>query len=84
MIIGTRSRDNSLVVSPLKDKKLTNIRASGTDGAVRLITPIKLTLEDTVEFIDDDELVGITSRSARLHKRYLSELEHRRHFKELG
>ena len=83
MIIGIHSRENDLVVNPLKGKKLTNIRASGTDEAVRLTTPIKLTLEGAVEFIDDDELVEITPQSIRLRKRYLSELERRRHFKKL-
>ena len=83
MIIGIHSRDNDLVVNPLKGKKLTNVRASGTDEAVRLTTPIKLTLEGAVEFIDDDELVEITPQSIRLRKRYLSELERRRHFKKL-
>lgn len=83
MIIGIHSRDNDLVVNPLKGKKLTNIRASGTDEAVRLTTPIKLTLEGAVEFINDDELVEITPQSIRLRKRYLSELERRRHFKKL-
>ena len=83
MIIGIHNRDNDLVVNPLKGKKLTNIRASGTDEAVRLTTPIKLTLEGAVEFIDDDELVEITPQSIRLRKRYLSELERRRHFKKL-
>ena len=83
MIIGIHSRDNDLVVNPLKGKKLTNVRASGTDEAVRLTTPIKLTLEGAVEFIDDDELVEITPVSIRLRKRYLSELERRRHFKKL-
>lgn len=82
MIIGIHSRENDLVVNPLKGKKLTNIRASGTDEAVRLTTPIKLTLESAVEFIDDDELVEITPQSIRLRKRYLSELERRRHFKK--
>ena len=83
MIIGIHSRENDLVVNPLKGKKLTNVRASGTDEAVRLTTPIKLTLEGAVEFIDDDELVEITPQSIRLRKRYLSELERRRHFKKL-
>ena len=82
MIIGIHSRDNDLVVNPLKGKKLTNVRASGTDEAVRLTTPIKRTLESAVEFIDDDELVEITPKSIRLRKRYLSELERRRHFKK--
>ena len=80
MIIGIHSRDNDLVVNPLKGKKLTNVRASGTDEAVRLTTPIKLTLESAVEFIDDDELVEITPQSIRLRKRYLSEQERRRQF----
>ena len=83
MIIGIHSRDNDLVVNPLKGKKLTNVRASGTDEAVRLTTPVKLTLESAVEFIDDDELVEITPKSLRLRKRYLSESERRRHFKKL-
>lgn len=83
MIIGIHSRDNDLVVNPLKGKKLTNVRASGTDEAVRLTTPIKLTLEGAVEFIDDDELVEITPKSIRLRKRHLSEQERRRHFKKL-
>ncbi|WP_416190342.1 translational GTPase TypA [Neisseria sp. CCUG17229] len=82
MIIGIHSRDNDLVVNPLKGKKLTNVRASGTDEAVRLTTPIKLTLEGAVEFIDDDELVEITPQSIRLRKRHLSEQERRRHFKK--
>ncbi|WP_274572143.1 translational GTPase TypA [Neisseria leonii] len=82
MIIGIHSRDNDLVVNPLKGKKLTNVRASGTDEAVRLTTPIKLTLESAVEFIDDDELVEITPQSIRLRKRHLSEQERRRHFKK--
>ena len=82
MIIGIHSRDNDLVVNPLKGKKLTNIRASGTDEAVRLTTPIKLTLESAVEFIDDDELVEITPQSIRLRKRFLTEHERRRQFSQ--
>jgi GTP-binding protein len=78
MIIGIHSRDNDLVVNPLKGKKLTNVRASGTDEAVRLTTPIKLTLESAVEFIDDDELVEITPHSLRLRKRYLQEHDRRK------
>ena len=60
MIIGIHSRDNDLVVNPIKGKQLTNVRASGTDEAVRLVPPIQLTLEYAVEFIEDDELVEIT------------------------
>lgn len=78
MIIGIHSRDNDLVVNPIKGKQLTNIRASGTDEAVRLVPPIKLTLEYAVEFIDDDELVEVTPKSIRLRKRYLTENERRR------
>ncbi|AUH50916.1 translational GTPase TypA [Chromobacterium sp. ATCC 53434] len=78
MIIGIHSRDNDLVVNPVKGKQLTNVRASGTDEAVRLTTPIKLTLESAVEFIDDDELVEITPKSIRIRKRYLQEHERRK------
>ncbi len=78
MIIGIHSRDNDLVVNPIKGKKLTNIRASGSDEAVRLTPPIKLTLESAVEFIDDDELVEITPQSIRLRKRHLREHERKR------
>jgi GTP-binding protein len=78
MVIGIHSRDNDLVVNPIKGKQLTNVRASGTDEAVRLTTPIKLTLEAAVEFIDDDELVEITPQSIRVRKRYLTENERKR------
>ncbi len=84
MIIGIHSRDNDLIVNPIKGKKLTNIRASGTDEAVRLTPPIKLTLESAVEFIDDDELVEITPLSIRLRKRHLQEHERRRAAKAEG
>ncbi len=76
MIIGIHSRDNDLVVNPIKGKQLTNVRSSGTDEAVRLTPPIKMTLESAVEFIDDDELVEITPKSIRIRKRFL--LEHER------
>ncbi|MDE2311111.1 MAG: translational GTPase TypA, partial [Betaproteobacteria bacterium] len=78
MIIGIHSRDNDLIVNPIKGKKLTNVRASGTDEAVRLTPPIKLTLESAVELIDDDELVEITPQSIRVRKRYLTENERKR------
>ena len=78
MIIGINSRDNDLVVNPIKGKQLTNVRASGTDEAVRLTPPVRLTLESAVEFIDDDELVEITPQSIRLRKRYLTENERKR------
>ena len=82
MIIGIHSRDNDLVVNPIKGKQLTNVRASGTDEAVRLVPPIDLTLEYAVEFIDDDELVEITPKSIRLRKRYLKEHERKRASRE--
>ena len=78
MVVGVHSRDNDLVVNPIKGKQLTNVRASGTDEAVRLTTPIKLTLESAVEFIDDDELVEITPKSIRLRKRFLKAHERKR------
>jgi GTP-binding protein len=78
MIIGIHSRDNDLVVNPIKTKQLTNIRASGKDEAIDLTTPIQLTLEYAVEFIGDDELVEITPKSIRLRKRFLKEHERRR------
>ncbi|MGC2164822.1 MAG: translational GTPase TypA [Gallionella sp.] len=78
MVIGMHSRDNDLVVNPIKGKQLTNVRASGTDEAVRLTPPIRLTLESAVEFIDDDELVEITPLSVRIRKRYLTENERKR------
>ena len=78
MIIGIHSRDNDLVVNPIKGKQLTNVRSSGTDEAVRLVTPIQMSLEYAVEFIDDDELVEITPKSIRLRKRYLKEHERKK------
>ncbi|PIQ13680.1 MAG: translational GTPase TypA [Hydrogenophilales bacterium CG_4_9_14_3_um_filter_59_35] len=78
MIIGIHSRDNDLVVNPIKGKQLTNVRSSGTDEAVRLTTPIKMTLESAVEFIDDDELVEITPKSIRIRKRFLTENERKK------
>ena len=82
MIIGIHSRENDLVVNPIKGKQLTNVRASGTDEAVRLVTPIELTLEYAVEFIDDDELVEITPKSIRLRKRFLKEHERKKASRE--
>jgi GTP-binding protein len=76
IVIGIHSRDNDLVVNPIKGKQLTNVRASGTDEAVRLVPPIQVTLESAIEFIADDELVEITPKSIRIRKRFL--LEHER------
>ncbi|KGM88652.1 GTP-binding protein TypA/BipA [Roseovarius mucosus DSM 17069] len=78
MIIGEHSRDNDLEVNPLKGKKLTNVRASGTDEAVRLTTPITMSLEEAIAYIDDDELVEVTPQSIRLRKRYLDPHERKR------
>lgn len=78
MVIGIHTRDNDLVVNPIKGKQLTNVRSSGTDEAVRLTTPIQLTLESAVEFIDDDELVEITPLSIRVRKRHLTEQDRKR------
>jgi GTP-binding protein len=78
MIIGIHSRDNDLVVNPIKTKKLTNIRAAGKDDAILLTPPIDLTLEYAVEFIADDELVEVTPASIRIRKRFLKEQERKR------
>ena len=82
MVIGIHSRDNDLVVNPIKGKQLTNVRASGTDEAVRLVPPIALNLEYAVEFIDDDELVEVTPKSIRIRKRYLKEHERKKASRE--
>jgi len=78
MIIGIHSRENDLVVNPIKTKKLTNIRAAGKDDAILLTPPIVLTLEYAVEFIADDELVEVTPASIRIRKRFLTEQERKR------
>lgn len=82
MIIGIHSRDNDLVVNPIKGKQLTNVRASGTDEAVRLVPPVDCSLEYAVEFISDDELVEVTPKSIRLRKRYLKEHERKKASRE--
>ena len=78
MIIGEHSRENDLEVNPLKGKKLTNVRASGTDEAVRLTTPVTLSLEEAIAYINDDELVEVTPNAIRLRKRYLDPHERKR------
>ena len=78
MIIGEHSRENDLEVNPLKGKKLTNVRASGTDEAVRLTTPKILSLEEAIAYIDDDELVEVTPNAIRLRKRFLDPHERKR------
>ena len=78
MVIGIHSRENDLIVNPVKGKQLTNVRASGTDEAVRLVPPVALTLESAIEFIADDELVEITPKTIRIRKRHLNEHERKR------
>jgi len=82
MVVGIHSRDNDLVVNPLKAKQLTNIRAAGTDENIVLSPPIKLTLEQALEFIDDDELVEVTPNSIRIRKKFLKEHERKRASRE--
>jgi GTP-binding protein len=78
MVIGIHSRDNDLVVNPLKGKKLTNMRAAGKDENIDLVPPIRYTLEQAMEFIADDELVEVTPKQIRLRKRALKEHERKR------
>jgi GTP-binding protein len=78
MIIGIHSRDNDLTVNALKGKQLTNVRASGTDEAQNLVPPIVMSLEQALEFIDDDELVEVTPESIRIRKKLLTESERKR------
>ena len=82
MVIGIHSRDNDLIVNPIKGKQLTNVRASGTDEAVRLVPAIQMSLEYAVEFIAEDELVEVTPKSIRIRKRYLKEHERKKASRE--
>ncbi len=82
MVIGIHSRDNDLVVNPVRTKQLTNFRAAGKEDAIKLTPPIALTLEYAVEFIADDELVEITPKSIRIRKRWLREHERKRASRE--
>jgi GTP-binding protein len=77
-LVGIHARDNDLVVNPLKGKKLTNIRAAGRDENIVLTPPVRMTLEQAMEFIEDDELVEITPASIRLRKRALKEQDRKR------
>ena len=78
MVVGIHNRSNDLTVNPLREKKLTNIRAAGSDENILLTPPVELTLERALAFIDDDELVEVTPRSIRIRKRWLRESERRR------
>ncbi|WP_372770223.1 translational GTPase TypA, partial [Pseudoalteromonas sp.] len=82
MIIGIHSRDNDLTVNALKGKQLTNVRASGTDEAQNLVPPIIMSLEQALEFIDDDELVEVTPESIRIRKKLLTESDRKRASRE--
>jgi len=84
MIVGIHSRDNDLVVNALKGKQLTNVRASGTDENIVLTTPIRMTLEQALEFIDDDELVEVTPKSIRIRKKHLKEHERKTASRKAG
>ncbi len=77
-LVGIHSRANDLVVNPLKGKQLTNVRASGKDDAIALVPPIRMTLEQALEFIEDDELVEVTPTEIRLRKKFLKEHERKR------
>jgi GTP-binding protein len=78
MIVGIHSRGNDLVVNPTKAKQLTNIRAAGSDENILLTPAVRLSLEQSLEFIDDDELVEVTPQSIRLRKKLLTESERKR------
>ena len=78
MVIGIHARDNDLVVNPLKAKQLTNVRAAGTDENLDLVPPVRLTLEQALEFIDDDELVEVTPKAIRVRKKLLGETDRKR------
>ncbi len=82
MVIGLHTRDNDLVVNPVKTKQLTNVRAAGKDEAIMLTPPIRHTLESAIEFIADDELVEITPKSIRIRKRHLKEHDRKRSRRE--
>ena len=78
MIIGEHSRGNDLEINALKGKQLTNVRASGPDEAVRLTTPVKLSLEQSIAYIDDDELVEVTPKNIRMRKRFVDSNDRKR------
>ena len=80
MVVGEHSKENDLVVNVCKTKKLTNMRAAGSDDAVKLAPPRKLTLEQALDYISDDEYVEVTPNFIRLRKKYLTDNERRRHF----
>ena len=78
MLVGIHTRENDLVVYPLKGKQLTNISSAGVDEKLILVPPIRMSLEQALEFIDDDELVEVTPKAIRMRKKYLTENERKR------
>ena len=82
MVVGIHARDNDLTVNPLKGKQLTNIRSAGKDENVLLTPALRMTLEQALEFIDDDELVEVTPQSIRVRKRFLKEHDRRKASRE--
>ena len=83
-IVGINSRDNDLGVNPTKGKKLDNMRASGKDETIALVPPIRFTLEQALEFVQEDELCEVTPKSIRLRKKILGESERTRAAKKSG
>jgi GTP-binding protein len=81
MVVGIHSRSNDLVINPTKGKQLTNVRASGTDENIVLTPPIKFSLEQALDFIEDDELVEVTPAAIRIRKKLLKENERKRNKK---
>jgi GTP-binding protein len=77
-LVGIHAKDNDLTVNALRGKHLTNVRAAGHDDAVSLIPPVKMSLEQALEFIDGDELVEVTPKEIRLRKKHLTEIDRRR------
>lgn len=84
MIIGVSSKNMDMGVNPIKNKKMTAVRSTGNDEAMKLVPPRVLTLEGAIEFINDDELVEITPTDIRIRKKYLTEIDRRRHYREMG
>ena len=82
MIIGIHKRQNDLIVNPTKAKQLTNIRAAGTDENLILTPPLRYSLEQSLEFLDDDELLEVTPKNLRLRKKLLTEVDRRRAFRK--
>ena len=84
MIIGVSSKNKDMGVNPIKNKKMTAVRSTGNDEAMKLVPPRVLSLEEAIEFINDDELVELTPTDIRVRKKYLTAIDRRRHARELG